>query len=535
MGKPSRSDPPTGNVPWRGGARAGGWRRNGRKAECVNQGDLLVKEPVFMPEEGRRAERAGVRAPIVATKGRNGPGAKGAQEGGDVTDEPTEKQPAGVSERTKQAGEAQNLWALRARWNWVEPEVWTERMLTALEQGVKGGKWFSLMDKVYALPNLRKAFARVKANNGAAGVDHVTVKEFEGHLEANLAELSRKLKDGSYRPQAIRRKWIDKLGSSEQRPLGIPTVRDRVVQAALRAVLEPIFERDFAAQSYGFRPHRGCKDALRRVDTLLKQGYRWVVDADLKSYFDTIPRPALMERVKAKVADGRVLTLLEAFLSQGVLEEMNFWTPEAGTPQGGVVSPLLSNIYLDALDHEMAASGFEMVRYADDFVVLCRTEGEAQQALEQVRQWTAGAGLTLHPVKTRIVDATQPGGFDFLGYHFERGLRWPRAKSQKKFRDAIRAKTRRTAGRSLQAIIVDLNRTLVGWFEYFQHSHNTTFPTLDGWMRMRLRSILRRWRGKPGRGRGSDHQRWPNAYFAERGLFSLVTAYAHAHGQPSRR
>jgi RNA-directed DNA polymerase len=315
-----------------------------------------------MPEEGRRARRAGVRAPIVAKKGRNGPGAKGAQEGGDVTDGATEKQPAGVSERTKQAGEAPNLWALRARWNWVEPAVWTERMLTALEQGVKGGKWFSLMDKVYALPNLRKAFARVKANHGAAGVDHVTVKEFEGHLEANLAELSRKLKDGSYRPQAIRRKWIDKPGSPEQRPLGIPTVRDRVVQAALRAVLEPIFERDFAAQSYGFRPNRGCKDALRRVDTLLKQGYRWVVDADLKSYFDTIPRPALLERVQAKIADGRVLSLLEAFLTQGVLEEMNFWTPEAGTPQGGVISPLLSNIYLDALDHEMAASGFEMVR-----------------------------------------------------------------------------------------------------------------------------------------------------------------------------
>ncbi len=162
-------------------------------------------------------------------------------------------------------------------------------MLTALEQGVKGGKWFRLIDKVYALPNLRKAFARVKANGGAAGVDHVTVKEFERHLEANLEKLSRMLKDGSYRPQAIRRVWIPKPGSKEKRPLGIPTVRDRVVQAALRAVLEPIFERDFAAQSYGFRPNRGCKDALRRVDTLLKAGYSWVVDADLKSYFDTIP------------------------------------------------------------------------------------------------------------------------------------------------------------------------------------------------------------------------------------------------------
>jgi RNA-directed DNA polymerase len=407
-------------------------------------------------------------------------------------------------------------------------------MLTALEQGVKGGKWFRLIDKVYALPNLRRAFERVKANDGAAGVDHVTVEEFERDLEANLEKLARSLADDSYRPQAVRRHWITKLGSKEQRPLGIPTVRDRVVQAALRAVLEPIFERDFAAQSYGFRPKRGCKDALRRVDNLLKQGNSWVVDADLKSYFDTIPRPELMERVKTKIADGRVLKLLEAFLTQGVLEEMNLWTPEAGTPQGAVVSPLLSNIYLDALDHEMAEKGIEMVRYADDFVVLCGTEGEAQQALEEVRRWTAQAGLTLHPVKTRIVDATQPGGFDFLGYHFEQGQRWPRRKSERKFRDTIRAKTRRTHGQSLAATIVDLNRTLVGWFGYFQHSHKTTFATLDGWVRMRLRSILRRWRGGQGPGRGADHQRWPNAYFAEHGLFSLVTAHATA-SQSSRR
>ena len=227
---------------------------------------------------------------------------------------------------------------VRARWAWVEAEVWTERMLTALEQGVIGGKWHSLMDKVYALPNLRQAFARVKANHGAAGVDHVTVEEFERDLEANLEKLSRTLAEGSYRPQAVRRHWIQKLGRKEQRPLGIPTVRDRVVQTALRAVLEPIFERDFAAQSYGFRPKRGCKDALRRVDALLKQGYTWVVDADLKSYFDTIPQAERMARGQEKVSDGRLLKLLEAFLTQGVLEEMKLWTPEAGTPQGAVVT-----------------------------------------------------------------------------------------------------------------------------------------------------------------------------------------------------
>ena len=195
----------------------------------------------------------------------------------DGTRQPPEAVPESAA---KPAGE------IRARWAWVEAEVWTERMLTALEQGVNGGKWHSLIDKVYALANLRRAFAQVKANHGGAGVDHVTVEEFERNLEANLEKLARALADQSYRPQAVRRSWIAKLGSKERRPLGIPTVRDRVAQAALRAVLEPIFERDFAAQSYGFRPKRGCKDALRRVDTLLKQGYAWVVDADLKSYLD---------------------------------------------------------------------------------------------------------------------------------------------------------------------------------------------------------------------------------------------------------
>lgn len=199
-----------------------------------------------------------------------------------------------------------------------------------------------------------------------------------------------------------------------------------------------------------------------------------------------------------------------------------------------VISPLLSNIYLDALDHEMAARGIEMVRYADDFVVLCGTEGEAQQALEEVRGWTAQAGLTLHPVKTRIVDAAQPGGFDFLGYHFAQGRKWPRRKSERKLRDAIRAQTRRTQGQSLQATIIALNRTLVGWFGYFKHSHKTTFATLDHWVRRRLRSILRRRRGGQGPGRGADHQRWPNAYFAKQGLFSLATAHALA-GQSSGR
>jgi RNA-directed DNA polymerase len=407
-------------------------------------------------------------------------------------------------------------------------------MVAALEQGVKGGKWFSLIDKVHAQGNLRNAFAKVKANKGAAGVDHQSIGDFEHDLEDNLARLAQELREGTYHPQALRRVWIPKPGSSERRPLGIPTVRDRVVQAALRHVVEPIFEKDFAQHSYGFRPGRGCKDALRRVDGLLKAGYTWVVDADLKRCFDTLPHRPLLERIGGKVSDGRVLALIEAFLGQGVMEAMSLWIPEAGTPQGAVISPLLSNIYLDPLDHLLAGEALEMVRYADDFVILCRTQQEAERALARVEQWTAQAGLTLHPDKTRIVEASQPGGFEFLGYRFERGRRWPRKKSLGKLKDALRGKLPRNSGKSLDELTTDVNRMLRGWFEYFKHSHRRTFDPLDGWIRMRLRSILRRRQGRRGRGRGNDHNRWPNAFFAAHGLFSLVAAHAAAC-QPSAR
>lgn len=401
-------------------------------------------------------------------------------------------------------------------------------MLAALENGVKGGKWYSLMDKVHCLENLRSAFALVKANKGGPGVDHETIAMYEARIEENLLRLEETLGSGRYRPQPIKRVWIPKPGTKEKRPLGVPTVRDRVVQAALRTVLEPIFEKDFAEMSYGFRPGRGCKDALRQVDALLRQGFVYVVDADLKSYFDTIPHDLLMARVREKIADNTVLDLVASFLRQKVMDSAKGWTPETGTPQGAVLSPLLSNLYLDPLDHLMAASGIHMVRYADDFVILCRTKAEALAALTLAQSWTAQAGLTLHPTKTRIVDATARGGFDFLGYHFERGMRWPRSKSLKKLKDTLRAKTKRTNGHSLSMIISAVNRSLVGWFAYFQHSHSTTFRPLDQWIRMRLRSILRRRAGRRGRGRGLDHHRWPNAFFAEQGLFSFTAAHAAA-------
>jgi RNA-directed DNA polymerase len=433
-------------------------------------------------------------------------------------------------ERPEGAGAA----SIRARWPWAEPSVWSERMLAALEEGVKGGRWYCLMDKVVKVGNLLSSFEKVRARQGAAGVDHVSVARFEARLGENLGRVAEQIAGGTYVPQDVRRKWIEKTGSRELRPLGIPTVRDRVVQGAVRHVLEPIFERDFAEQSYGFRPGRGCKDALRRVDALLHDGGVWVVDADIKGYFDSIPHERLMHLLRAKVSDGSVLALVASFLRQGVLDGLEHWTPAEGTPQGAVLSPLLANIYLDALDHRMAEAGFEMVRYADDFVVLCASEADACRALEAIRTWTAEAQLTLHPAKTRIVDARERGGFDFLGYHFERGLRWPRKKSLGKLRDAIREKTKRCNGGSLAVIIHDVNSVLRGWFAYFKHSHYPTFRPIDQWVRMRLRSILRRRQGKEGRGRGSDHQRWPNAYFAEQGLISLVAAHARCR-QPATR
>jgi len=441
----------------------------------------------------------------------------------------TESSPTPVPPEARQVGSAHD------RWPWVAPSVWTDRMLTALEHGVKGDKWFSLIDKVYSPRNLRAAFARVKANRGSAGVDHVSVPRYESSLDEELRRLHEALRDDTYRPQAIRRRWIPKPGSQEQRPLGIPTVRDRVVQTAVRNALEPIFERDFAEHSYGFRPGRGCKDALRRVDRLLKQGYEYVVDADLKGYFDSIPKDRLMERVGEKIADGRILKLLEAFLAQPIMDGLERWEPESGTPQGAVISPLLSNIYLDPLDHLMAEHGYAMTRYADDFVIQCRSRAEADEALALVSAWVAEAGLELHPTKTRIVHATERGGFDFLGYHFERGDRWPRKKSLGKLKDAIRVRTRRANGQSLAYTIASVNRTLRGWYGYFKHSHRYVFEGIDRWVRMRLRSILRRRLGLKGRGRGRDHQRWPNAFFAECGLFSLCAAYALEFRQSSRR
>ena len=316
--------------------------------------------------------------------------------------------------------------------------------MTALEEGVKGGIWFSLMDKVYSGKNLKAAWEKVKANKGAAGIDRQGIEAFQANEGKYLEERQESLRVNRYEAMPVKRVWIPKLGSKEKRPLGIPSVKDRIVQIALRNALEPIFDNIFAEQRYGFRPGRGCKDALRRVESLLKAGKTWVVDADIKSYFDTISHDILMKDIKEQVADGGVLELIEGYLKQGVIDGLDQWEPERGTPLGAVISPLLANIYLNKVDHEMQLKGYEMIRYADDAVILCSTEEEAIKALTLMKARIEERGLTLHSEKTRIVDASIKGGFDFLGYHFERNTRWPRNKSMKKLKDSIRQKTRRT-------------------------------------------------------------------------------------------
>jgi RNA-directed DNA polymerase len=430
-----------------------------------------------------------------------------------------------VPKTAKQEVEACGLYG----WDWVEASVWTERMLAALGNGVKGGKWYSLVDKVYNPRTLKAAWKKVASNRGAAGVDKVSIKRFRSNAQFYLKELERDLRNGAFRPSPVRRVHIPKDGK-KTRPLGIPTVKDRIVQTALKMVLEPIFENEFLAISYGFRPGRGCKDALREVDRLLKEGYTWVVDADVKSYFDTIPHDLLMDRIRKKVSDGKILNLIELFLKQEIMEDMKRWNPISGTPQGAVLSPLLSNVYLHQLDVTLCRYGGKIIRYADDFVVLCRGKEEAQEALAEIQLWIDQNGLQLSQEKTHIGNCLEAGqGFEFLGYRFEGGCRYVRSKSLKKFKDNIRSKTRRTRGDSIENIISDLNPTIKGWFEYFKHAHHYTFSSLDGLIRRRLRAVLRKQKKRPSSGRTvRDHRQWPNAFFAERGLFTMQDAYVLA-------
>lgn len=432
--------------------------------------------------------------------------------------------PEEVPEGVNREGEREEL---RMRLG-AEICVWSDRMLDALVKGVEGGKWFSLKDKLYRRRTLEVAACKVCAKGASAGVDAQSASRFEQDMQRQITLLERQLRNGSYRPHPVKRVYIPKPGSSEKRPLGIPAVRDRVVQKALLMVIGPIFEIGFSENSHGFRPRRGCKTALREVDTLLKDGHHWIVDADLKSYFDTIDHNRLMVRIREKVADGLCLDLIEGYLKQGVLTTCGNWEASLdGTPQGAVISPLLSNLYLNELDHMIARQGHRIVRYADDFVILCRSEAEAGRALELVREWTTANALTLHPQKTRV--STLAEGFEFLGYRFVTGRnghlrRYVRGKSMKSMRSKLAPLLKRTNGHSLETTLARINPKLKGWYGYYKHAHPSSLISMDGWVRMRLRSMLRKRLRKKGRGRGSDHQKWPVAYFDKMGLFNLKQA-----------
>lgn len=431
-----------------------------------------------------------------------------------VKDERKEQELAAVPDGAKQAGEAR---ALRP---YAEPSVWTDRMLVALEEGVKGGMWYSVHDKAFSVRALTAAFQKVKANGGAPGVDGWTVRRFEEDLDRQIARLHEELTSGTYRPRPVKRVWIPKPGSREKRPLGVPTVRDRVVQTAVRFMLEPIFEKEFSDRSYGFRPGRSCRQALRRVWLALKSGNEYVVDADLKGFFDTIPHDVIMRGLRTRIADGRMLELLQIFLKQGILEGMDEWTPEEGTPQGSALSPLLANIALHGLDLTAESEGMELVRYADDFVILCRTREDADRALAKVREWTASVGLTLHPDKTRIVDYGSGEGFDFLGYHLRKGSAYPGGKSERRMRAKVRSMTGRTRSGSIAEIVSELNPVVRGWSNYFRHSRVSALQAMDGFVRRRLRGILSRRLGLWGHISHASHKKWPIAYFTALGLFS---------------
>jgi RNA-directed DNA polymerase len=445
-----------------------------------------------------------------------------------VKEPATENRPAAVGRKglsptfSKQAGEA------HATKHWVERSVWTERMLERLAQSQEQTVWYSLWDKVCHQENLNQATLRVILNKGSAGVDGYRTEELAKDWTRQCDQLASELKNGGYQPKPALRAWIPKLGSPELRPLGIPAVRDRVVQTALRAVMEPIFERDFAEQSYGFRPKRGALEALARVEELLMSGHTWVVDADLKAYFDTIPHERLMELVRVRIADGKVLGLLEKYLRAGVMDSMKGWQATTqGTPQGGVISPLLANLYLNPMDHQMEKSGREMVRYADDFVVCVRSETEAQEAWAEIAAWVKKAGLALHPVKTQIINAAERGGFDFLGYHFEQygrdgGKKWPREKSQFKLRETLRAKLSRSRPGSVPLIASEVNRTLRGWYHYFKWSQPSAMQRVDEWTRERIRHILRKRQKRQGMVHARERNEYGIGWFAEQGLVSLT-------------
>jgi len=373
----------------------------------------------------------------------------------------------------------------------------------------KRRKFHSLMGQVLDLRRLRAAYEAVRSNRGEPGVDGVTVEAFGEQLEANLEALVVELRAKTYRPQPVRRVWIPKP-DGDQRPLGIPAVRDRVVQQAVLQVLEPIFEADFSSHSHGFRPGRSTFSALRELYGQVRDGHVWIVDVDIEKFFDEIPHEPLIEAVAERVADGSVLWLVRLFLEALIQDGYRVVRPKAGTPQGGVVSPLLANIYLARLDRVLEAEGISFVRYADDVRLNSRTEAGAQQALKRTGAVLQELGLRLSTRKTKLVRLSQ--GVDFLGYRLIRQKGhlnvYITPKALERFRQEVRRLTRRTAGKSLRVMVSRLDRYVRGWGEYFKRAQAAgVFDRHDRWITRRLRAFkAKRWRNGLWR-------RYPDQYF----------------------
>jgi len=350
-------------------------------------------------------------------------------------------------------------------------------------------KRHSLINQVWNEKNLGKSWERVKANKGSAGIDNISITEFEQNLTQNLTEIQRLLKENRYVPKPVKRVFIPK-DNGKTRPLGIPTVRDRVVQQALKNVLEPIFEEIFLPQSHGYRPNTDAHAAVRKAEAYFEAGYHWVVDADIEGFFDHVDHQILMDLVCEKVSDGRVLSLVESFLESGIMNEGIFEESTEGTPQGGNLSPLLANIYLNHFDRRMGDYGFLLLRYADDIVIFCKYEWEAEDALKRAKEiLERELKLKLSPEKTKIVHARKKG-VEFLVFHFNGRWRRPRDKAKKKFKAEIKQRTRRQQPKSLEMVIQSINPIIRGWGNYFKGGTvKKLFGELDGYIRGRLRSF----------------------------------------------
>lgn len=352
-------------------------------------------------------------------------------------------------------------------------------------------RYYSLIDKVYQMNNLHEAWLSVKKNQGSGGVDGVSIGMYEKNVSMNLRELQRLLQQGRYVPDPVRRHYIEKE-NGKLRPLGIPTIRDRICQQAVRQIIEPIFEEDFYYYSFGFRAGHSAHQAIRTIRRAKRNGYEHVVDLDIVSFFDEIPHEGLMEKVQERITDGKVLTLIRGWLTAGIMEDDQFHETEIGSPQGGVISPLLANIYLNTFDWGMKEQGFAVVRYADDAVILCKSKEQAKEAYQAAKKiLEKNLRLRMHPEKTKVVDFKE--GFRFLGFDFRgKYVSLPEAK-MKKYKDKIRNATRRQQGNNLEGMLKKLNEIIRGFGNYFGIGDvKKKFERLDKWTRMRVRAFRRK-------------------------------------------